>query len=818
MRSVALSSRTLVWLCSQLMRPWVRPTALPEEGILALHSRGRRVLYVLERRSLADVVALTIACWSHALPAPARRLKHAAGYESQSVVTMDYRRRPLSGRAGRRLPDRLVRVFTNVSPTHGLAVDLVPVSVFWGRAPGRERSGVALFLNDNAQLVGSFTRLMAMFFRGRRTLVRFGEPMPLADFVTADADPSRSARRALRALRLEFRKTRSAIIGPDLTSRAAIIADILKKRTVRAAMALEMRDKKISRAEAINVAANYVDEIAANYSSGFVTLMTGVLSRVWQRLYDGVDVLHAERLELASSGSQVVYVPCHRSHMDYLLLSYVIYSRGFAAPYVAAGINLNLPVVGWFLRKGGAFFLRRSFKGNALYPIVFMTYLRVMMARGHPIQYFIEGGRSRTGRLLQPKTGMLAMTVRSFLADTTRPVIFVPVYFGYERLVEARTYISELSGRPKQKESLLGLLRSLSVLRQRFGRVYVSFGEPLSLSDHLDAVAPGWKIESVDGRPSWMSPAIDSLATLIQARVNEAAALSPISLLSLVMLSSARQAMPEADVLSSLMIYKQLADKAPYARTIWCTAMTPAEILAYGVDMGVIEIVEHALGAVVRMRDENGTLCAYYRNNILHVAVLPSLIACAFLNNEQVLHADLHRLLSRIYPYVAAELFLRWAPEDLPAAVDHVLDVLAEIGLLTPTSDRRAWCRPASNTAEAVQLSHLAHATLEVIERYYLTIALLLQAGSGVISQESLEDRCHQTASRMSLLYEMRAPEFFDRLLFRQFITRLRLRKVIEQSATGQLAYGDYLREVARDARYVLSAQIQHSILQVTHD
>jgi glycerol-3-phosphate O-acyltransferase len=800
------------------MRPWVRPTALPEEGVEALHNRGRRVLYVLERRSLADVVALTIVCWAHALPAPARRLKHAAGYESQSVVAMDYRRQLFGGRVRRHLPDRLVRVFTDVSPDHGLAVDLVPVSVFWGRAPGRERTGIALFLNENAQIVGSFTRLMAMLFRGRRTLVRFGEPMPLADFVTSDADPARSARRALRALRIEFRKTRAAIIGPDLTSRAAIIAAILKKRAVRAAMAAEMRDKKISRAEVINIAANYVDEIAANYSSSFVAVMAGVLSKVWQRLYDGVDVLRPERLELASSGSQVVYVPCHRSHMDYLLLSYVIYSRGYAAPYVAAGINLNIPIVGWFLRKGGAFFLRRSFKGNALYPIVFMTYLRVMMSRGHPIQYFIEGGRSRTGRLLQPKTGMLSMTVRSFLADPTRPVIFVPVYFGYERLVEASTYISELSGRPKQKESLFGLLRSLTVLRQRFGRVSVSFGEPLSLSDHLDGVAHDWKSQLGDDRPSWLNTATDSLATAIQVRVNEAAALSPIALLSLVLLSSERQAMPVSDVLRSLTIYKELAHKVPYAPNVWCTPMSPSEILAYGTEMGIIEVISHALGDVVRMRDENGTLCAYYRNNILHVVVLPSLIACAFLNNERVLHADLHRLIGRIYAYVAAELFLRWSPEELPTIVDRLLDALVEIGLLIPTPDRHAWYRPASNTAEAVQLSHLAHASLEVIERYYLTIALLLQAGSDAISQEALEDRCHQMASRMSLLYEMRAPEFFDRALFRQFITRLRARKVIEQSATGQLIYGDYLIEVARDARYVLSAQIQHSILQVTHD
>ena len=146
-----------------------------------------------------------------------------------------------------------------------------------------------------------------------------------------------------------------------------------------------------------------------------------LLGRVWNRVYDGVKINHAGTLKDVSEGNEVVYVPCHRSHMDYLLMSYIIYHQGYALPHIAAGINLNIPVVGRFLRKGGAFFIRRSFGGNALYTVVFMKYLAAIMARGHSIEYFIEGGRSRTGRLLHPKTGMLSMTVRSFLRDPVRP-------------------------------------------------------------------------------------------------------------------------------------------------------------------------------------------------------------------------------------------------------------------------------------------------------------------------------------------------------------------------------------------------------------
>ena len=809
--------RTAIWFLSRVMSLWVRPTALPLEGVDGLRGRGRRVLYVFERRSVADLVALTLVCRRHGLPAPARRLKTPGGHEPQSVVALEYRRGFFLGRVDRRVPARLVRWVEASRLGTSLPVDLVPVSVFWGRAPGKERRGLSLLFREDWRIVGPFRRLMTSLVHGRRTLVRFGEPMALSELVGTDVEPTRAARRAARVLRGEFRKTRDAIIGPDLARRRSVVAAVLRTRAVRAAVALECRDKNLTRRQALEVAARYVHEIAADYSPRFVTLMEGVLARVWQRLYDGVEVLHPERLALASTGAQVVYVPCHRSHMDYLLLSYVIYTRGYAAPYVAAGINLNLPVVGRFLRKGGAFFLRRSFKGNPVYPIVFMTYLRVMMARGHPIQYFIEGGRSRTGRLLPPKTGMLAMTVRSFLADPSRPVLFVPVYFGYERLVEARTYIGELSGKPKQKESIVGLLRSLRVLRERFGRVYVSFGSPLSLTDHLDRSAPDWRGTASEGRPEWFSAAVDRLATEIQSRINASAAVSPVALLSLALLSTPRQAMPEADLLRQLDLYRRLPEHLEYSADVWCTPLESREILAYGVSMGLLQTVAHPLGAVVRMSEDSATLSAYYRNNIVHLYAIPSLVACVFLNNETVAIADLHRLLRRIYPYVAQELFLRWSEEELPVVVDRVLDGLAALGILKPSADRSLWHRPSTGSAEAVQLSHLAHATLDVVERYYLAIALLLQQGSGSIRQDALEQRCQQMASRMSLLYEMRAPEFFDRALFREFYSLLRARKVLSTDGEGRLVFDAALEEVAADARFVLSAQIQHSILQVTH-
>jgi glycerol-3-phosphate O-acyltransferase len=216
------------------------------------------------------------------------------------------------------------------------------------------------------------------------------------------------------------------------------------------------------------------------------------------------------------------------------------------------------------------------------------------------------------------------------------------------------------------------------------------------------------------------------------------------------------------------------------------------------------------------MSETSAVLSAYYRNNILHAYALPSLIACAFLNNPAMRTEDVQRLAWRIYPYIAQELYLRWPEGEIAAVVDSVLEAFAELSLLEASPDKSVWRRPRTGTAEAVELSVLAHATLEVIERYYLAIALLVQAGREAITQEALESRCQQMASRMALLYELRSPEFFDKTLFRQFLDLLRERNVIRTVPGGRLSYDQALIDVATDAQLVLSEQIRHSILQVT--
>jgi glycerol-3-phosphate O-acyltransferase len=799
---------------------WVRATLRPEDAVARLAGRTVPICYVLERRSPSDLAVLQNVCLRERLPRPGRRLLARQLRNVRSWLALTQSVGLWRTRLDRRPPQLLLSLIDALRADPSLDVSLVPAAVYWGRAPSKERSLIRLLLSEDWVIGSRVRRFFTVLFNGRSTTVQLGEPMSLRGLLEADADTAVSGRRIARALRSQFARLRTARIGPDLSHRRTIVASILRTRAVRAAVAQDLREKGTrTRRSALLEARRYANEIAANYSPVFITFMSLGLKGLWNRLYDGIEFQHVDTLQQVAEGNEIVYVPCHRSHMDYLLLSYAIYQRGYAVPHIAAGLNLNLPIVGRFLRKGGAFFIRRSFRGNALYTIVFMKYLAAMMARGHSIEYFIEGGRSRTGRLRPPMTGMLSMTVRSYLREPRRPVVFVPVYFGYERIVEGPTYIGELSGQPKQKESILGLVRTLGRLRQRFGNVHVNLGEPIHLDSLLERHAPDWRSRLFDdqNRPPWVGALVDELAQTIMRHINAAATVTPINLLALVLLATPRQAMLEADLMRQIETMKAVLAAIPYGDRVTVTRQTALEVVDYGVALKVITRERHRAGDIVRMSAEHAVLATYYRNNVLHLFAIPSLIACCFLSNAAMRTEDVQRLAGRIYPYVASELFMRWTEQELDGIVERALVSLASLGLLDGSAESQTWQRPAPTSETAMQLSLLAQSTIQTIERYYLAIALLVRAGSGEITQRLLEERCQLMAQRMTMLYGFNSPEFFDPSLFENFIDLLRARGVVRTEESGRLLFDEVLIRVAADAQLVLSEQIRHSILQVTH-
>jgi glycerol-3-phosphate O-acyltransferase len=322
--------------------------------------------------------------------------------------------------------------------------------------------------------------------------------------------------------------------------------------------------------------------------------------------------------------------------------------------------------------------------------------------------------------------------------------------------------------------------------------------------------------EGEDSRAGWISHAISELAVRINTEINSAAAVTPINLVAMAILATPRQALPEVELVGQVELYQRLLRDAPYSPLVTVTPYSGQQIVAYTEAFGMLERQKHPLGDIMRMSAENAVLATYYRNNILHLFAMPSLLACAFVSNARMRTVDIQRLVWRVYPYISAELFLRWDEAQVSAVADSLLDTFVQLNLLQGNADRSEWQRPPPTSPEAIRLSLLAQATIQTLERYYLAIALLLQAGSGKITPEALEERCHLMAQRMTVLYGLNSPEFVDKSLFRNFIDLLRRRNVIQMSEDKTLQFGEPLLGVAADAQVVLSEQIRHSILQVT--
>jgi len=698
---------------------------------------------------------------------------------------------------------------------HPESVQLIPITVFWGQSPDSESSAIKLLFAWN-WVGGRLRKLLAIMLHGRKIRVHFGPRLALPELITPEMDPERRVRRINRVLRVHFRQQRAAVVGPELVHRRTLLKGLLHAPLVRAAIAREASEKGISESKAQAIAARYANEVASDFTYTIIRFLEVVLSWFWNKLYDGIRVNNLKPIQDIARGNEIIYVPCHRSHIDYLLLSYLLFRNSMTPPHIAAGINLNVPVLGGILRRGGAFFMRRSFKGNQLYTAVFNEYLHALFSRGFPVEYFIEGGRSRTGRMLSPKTGMLAITLRSFLRSSRRPIVFVPVYIGYERVLEGRTYLGELRGQAKKKESVFDLFRVLSALKLRFGQVAVNFGEPLALADFLDREQPGWRQQALapDYRPSWLNATTNTLARELTSGISAAADVNPVNLVALVMLSTARLALDETSLARALDRYKALLQTVPYSPGVTLTGLDGQAMIEHVEAMQMIGRQSDALGEIMRLDEPQAVLMTYYRNNVLHLVVLPALIACLFQNNPRMKREQIERLVMGIYPYLQGELFLQWREDELPAVIQQWIDSLVEQQLLREADGQIH--RPDLSSVEFVMLSLLSRSIIQILERFYMASALLLNYPNGSQTAEQLEARCTIMAQRLSILHGLNAPEFFDKTLFRQFIQRLTDEQVLRADDEGRLHYAAGLEDIAENtAKRVLSAEVRLSIRQV---
>lgn len=387
----------------------------------------------------------------------------------------------------------------------------------------------------------------------------------------------------------------------------------------------KLTERLASRPEDLDKVKKLFKEIHGEFSPTVVNSAVKLIDATFLKLYDGVnlEVFPGTNFHDLKEKYHIILVPNHQSHADYVALTYSMYKNFEVAIRVAAGINLNVFPMGQFFGKAGAFFIRRSFTSDHLYKITFEAYVYYLLKTNQVVEFFFEGGRTRTGKLLKPKYGLFQMLLESHaqLADS-KPLMFIPVSLAHEHIPEEKAHARELGGAKKKPESGAQLFKLFKLFNKRLGTIHVHFGE-------------GIVVDSFKGD---VKEATQRLAFDCFKAVGRGMPITPSSLLAMIML----------DEPSGALTWKQIEERALDV-VDYCIAlnipMTPSlspdsfrDSLRSSLDMFIgnkkIEVLkrEKLNQVFYAIKSERRVEVLYHKNMILHHFVVPGIINSAWFN------------------------------------------------------------------------------------------------------------------------------------------------------------------------------------------
>lgn len=366
-------------------------------------------------------------------------------------------------------------------------------------------------------------------------------------------------------------------------------------------------------------------EIHGEFSPTVVKSTAKFIDATFLKLYDGVNLEIPEGMDFHSLSQKyhIVLVPNHQSHADYIALTYTIFKNFHVALRVAAGINLNVFPMGQLFGKAGAFYIRRSFSADQLYKLTFEAYVYQLLKTNQIVEFFFEGGRTRTGKLLKPKYGLFQMLLEAHSQlNDSRPLMFIPVSLAHEHIPEEKAHARELGGAKKKPEKGTQLLKLFKLFNKRLGTIHIHFGEGII----------------VDGHKGDIKEATQRLAFDCFKAVGRGMPVTPSSLLALIML----------DEPSGALTWKQIEERAEDVIE-YCTALsiplTPSlkgglfkdslrSALAMFIGNKKIDVIkrEKLNQVFYAIKSERRVEVLYHKNMILHHFLVPGIINSTWFN------------------------------------------------------------------------------------------------------------------------------------------------------------------------------------------
>ena len=385
------------------------------------------------------------------------------------------------------------------------------------------------------------------------------------------------------------------------------------------------------------------------------------------------------------------------------------------------------------------------------------------------------------------------MTVQTLLRGDPRPITIVPVYIGYEHVLEVATYANELRGAKKEKESLWRTIKAFLKLK-KLGFGYVNFGDPIPLNHFLNQQIPDWR-DSIDPtgtqRPSWLTPTTNLLATQIMEHINSSAAINAMNLCCSILLAADQCTLTKVKLLENIDYLLKLLKNIPYSDLITIPDQTAEQMFEHAKEMGKFVITTDEVGEMVGLTAEQAVLMTYYRNNIQHLLIIPAIVARILLKNNRISLDEVLMQVKLLFPLIKSELFLYHNDEQLTEYVNKIIATYAELNLISYTPDKLTL-----NYLKMSGLQLLASSSKDTLQRYVIAFSLLQK--DPTISRASLEKEGRLIAERLSILHGINAPEFFDKGVFSTLVASLREQGYLDDKGDANLAKIEIMNKILK--------------------
>ena len=533
-------------------------------------------------------------------------------------------------------------------------------------------------------------RKIGLFFRyHRRAFIDFGKPLDLKAYLASrppgDSLEDLTARvRQLLIDRIDAQKR--IILGPVMKSRQQIRESVPKDpeivRVVEKTAGGDRRRLKQLRKKA----GAYFDEIAADYNDAYIQMFNKGLTWLWKKMFQGIDVDPGELAVIREQARKgpLIYIPSHKSHIDYLVLNHVLYQHHMHIPRIAAGRNLAFWPMGHIFRKSGAFFIRRTFKGARLYARVFERYVKALLEEKHPLEFFIEGGRSRSGKLILPKIGFLSILLKGFHEGFCEDLVFVPASISYDRILEEKSYLRELGGAEKKKENFFQVLKARQFLKRRYGKIYIRFARPISVREYLSR------------NPAAADDIHRPLAFELIRAINRVTLVTPLSLIASAILTRHRRGFHLSELIATAGTLLAFLEKrgVPRATTLESLEESMEETLALLVNWKVAGSLKDVNGSETFyfVDEDKKPELEYYKNSIIHCFIRHAFVAVSLLTGTEETKSrerimDDFRFLKRLFAY---EFIFEEDAADNDAELDRLMEDFRD-GSLVEEAGGGAW-------------------------------------------------------------------------------------------------------------------------------